>query len=286
MMSSTRRIVIDAEGVARQFLFFLPAPAPTRIPLVIMFHGTGGTAAWAEEETGWSNLAARKGFAVAYPEGLPPDPTKPPKFLTNPPVWHDGSFPDFGVQLRDREFVGTMLDVIAAEAPIDPTRIYATGFSNGAGMTFACATFLADRIAAIAPVAGHCWIENPRPVRPVPTFAIYGKDDPIIPTLGGQISTPWGQTYKPSVVETLRKWAHAIGCGQTPEVIQETAQTVLEAYPAGADAERFLALTVNGLGHHWPGGLGRLSERIAGKPSAAVNACERIWEFFRGKVLA
>ena len=40
-------------------------------------------------------------------------------------------------------------------------------------------------------------------------------------------------------------------------------------------------MTVDGLGHHWPGGKGRLNPRIAGPPSDRVNGTELVWEFFK-----
>jgi polyhydroxybutyrate depolymerase len=40
-------------------------------------------------------------------------------------------------------------------------------------------------------------------------------------------------------------------------------------------------MTIEGLGHHWPGGRGEFNERIAGPPSNRVNATELIWEFFQ-----
>ncbi|MBY0458471.1 MAG: hypothetical protein K2V38_14120, partial [Gemmataceae bacterium] len=70
---------------------WLLVPAPSGAPLVVFLTGTGGTAAWADRETGWSELARREGFALAVPEALPPDPTQPPAFLANPPRWNDGS---------------------------------------------------------------------------------------------------------------------------------------------------------------------------------------------------
>src|SRR5205085_10544906 len=83
------RVTLDVRGRPREYLFFAP-DGPGR-PLVVFLHGAGGTAAWADAETGWSVLAAREHFALALPEGLPPDPDRPPKFLTNPPRWNDGS---------------------------------------------------------------------------------------------------------------------------------------------------------------------------------------------------
>src|SRR5215218_8395360 len=74
--------------IRREWLF---SPGATGAPLVLFLTGTGGTAAWADRETGWSKLAAREGFALAIPEPLPPNPGAPPSFLANPPRWNDGS---------------------------------------------------------------------------------------------------------------------------------------------------------------------------------------------------
>src|SRR2546423_10755041 len=74
--------------IRREWLF---SPAKPGAPLVVFLTGTGGTAAWSDRETGWSELAALEGFALAIPEALPPEPTSRPSFLTNPPRWNDGS---------------------------------------------------------------------------------------------------------------------------------------------------------------------------------------------------
>src|SRR5262249_17526767 len=68
--------------------------------LVVMLHGTGATAAWTRGETRLGDFAAAHGFLAAFPEGLPPDPDRPPHFLDNPPRWiplpeHD-RFDDLG----------------------------------------------------------------------------------------------------------------------------------------------------------------------------------------------
>lgn len=286
-MPADRRIAIVVDGISREILLHLPDPPKRDIPLVVMLHGKGGSAAWAEEETGWSRLADREGFAVAYPEALPRDRSSPPKFLTNPALWHDGSFLDDAFAERaDLHFLSTMLDVLTDKAAIDPARIFATGFSNGAGMAFALANRFADRIAAIAPVAGHCWLDEPAPVRPVPTFFLIGSDDPLIPLAGGRVRSPWGKVLdKPSVEGSLRKWARAIGCSETPTLKSRDADSTLQSFSAADDHYRCLLLTIAQLGHHWPGGLGRLSHKIAGRPSEKVDACERIWGFFQQRRL-
>jgi polyhydroxybutyrate depolymerase len=222
----------------------------------MMLHGAGGSAELAAVETGWSRLADAEGFAVVYPEGLAVRVDKRPKFLTNPQEWNDGSGRG---RHDDVGFLNTILDNLADR--IDASRVYLTGFSNGAGMAFRYAAEQAERVAALAPVAGHCWIE-PKPVRPVSTFYMVGDSDPLVPLAGGKVRTPWGKLEKrPAVAETLDRWAKAIG------------------HPPGS--ERFRVTIIPGHGHHWPGGSAILSSNLGGPASDEVNATKEIWDFFR-----
>jgi polyhydroxybutyrate depolymerase len=250
------RIVIPHGGISRSFLLHLP-PRPWPLPLVMMIHGAGGSADFAVEETGWSQLADTEGFAVVYPEGLSARRDKTPKFLTNPQEWNDGS------GRRGQDDVGFLTAVIGNLGElIDSNRVYVTGFSNGAGMVFRLAAERADRLAAIAPVAGHCWVPDPKPSRPVPTYYLVGDSDPMVPLKGGTARTPWGRVAdRPSVDETLRRWGTAIG------------------YPPGS--ELFPVRIIPRDGHHWPGGKGLLGERLGGPIARDINATSEIWQFFQ-----
>ena len=251
-----RRVHLSHGGLDRSYRLHLP-PAPKPLPLVMMLHGAGGSADFAVDETGWSQLADGAGFAVGYPEAVAVKPHKAPKFLTNPQEWHDGSGRG---RHDDVGFLLAVLDDLAGM--IDPTRVYVTGFSNGAGMAFRFAAEHADRVAAIAPVAGHCWVADPRPARTVPTVYLIGDADPLVPLHGGAARTPWGRVEgRPAVADTLHRWAAAIG------------------HPPGSDV--FAVRIIPGHGHHWPGGKALLGERLGGPASAAVDATSEIWEFVR-----
>ena len=62
----------------------------------------------------------------------------PARFLTNPRLWNDGSGRGaIGVDnVDDLGFISAMIDFLEAHYAADPARIYCTGFSNGASMTF------------------------------------------------------------------------------------------------------------------------------------------------------
>ena len=246
------------------------------MPLVVFLHGRGATAAWADDETGWSRLAGAEGFALTIPQALPPHPEQPPKFLTNPPSWQDAT------GAEDLAFIAAAVEDAAARTGADPRRVFVSGFSNGAAMAFRVAAELSDRVAAVAPVAGHCTLPDPRPSRPVPTLHVVGAADPLIPLRGGDVRNPWQHRYvrRPPVVETLEKWARAVGCDPTPRPESDAGGVRVDTYPGPV---AFRSVVIDGLGHHWPGGKGQFNHRIAGPPSDTVNGTELVWEFFRSQ---
>jgi polyhydroxybutyrate depolymerase len=274
------RIALESCGFQREYLLNIPLRSGT--PLVVFLHGTGATAAWADEETAWSALSARAGFALALPEGLRPDQCLPPKFLTNPQRWNDGarSTPPGHPAADDVQFIADVIDNVRNRVGIDERRVYLSGFSNGAAMTFRAAVDLAQRIAAIAPVAGYCWNHDPRPARPLPTLFVIGSLDPLVPIRGGEVRSPWSHRYvqRPPIADSLDRWARGIGC-ELPARTESISERVrVDIYPG---AVPFRVLTIEGLGHHWPGGKGGLNHRIAGPPLADVNGTELTWEFLQ-----
>ncbi len=257
-------ITLTVGGINRHYLLARPGGQPAA--LVLALHGMGATAAWADDEAGWSADFPQMGFALAIPEGLPPNPAKPSKFLTNPPRWGDLAADG----AADVAFLAAVVQDAARRADVDPlARV--TGFSNGAGMAFRFASARADLVAALAPVAGHCWID-PKPSRPIPTLYMIGTDDPLVPLGGGAVKLPWANrpAERPPVAETLTRWAAAIGCD---------SRVVGDGVIPGP--VEFRVRFVEGHGHHWPGGKGRLGERLGGPSTDRVHANELIGEFFR-----
>ncbi len=137
---------IAAGGLSRAFLLHIPTgyQSSRAYPLLLSFHGTGSTAANMQRMTGFSTLADQAGFVVAYPQGV-----RGPYGATG---WSSGGRGH--PTLNDTLFVSDMLNTIQARLCINPRHIYASGFSNGGGMTWMLSCMLARRIAAFASVSG------------------------------------------------------------------------------------------------------------------------------------
>ena len=262
----------------------------TNMPVVIMFHGGGGTARGAMRETGWARKADLEGFLAVFPEATPPDPTKPSRFGSNGQTWNDGSgrFHAGERNVPDVAFVRALLDDLDARFAVDGRRIYATGFSNGASMAFRVGVDLAARFAAVAPFAGTLWLKQPKLDQPVSLYYITGDADPLNPFEGGTPQFATGGASrdmhlqaKPPAREFVAAWARALGCESEPKPAARVPGVTTVVYGGGRDGAEVLFTIIHEQGHIWPGGANQLPESMVGKPTDALKATDAIWSFFK-----
>ncbi|MDQ7778909.1 MAG: PHB depolymerase family esterase [Planctomycetota bacterium] len=285
-------VEIEVKGLKRHYTVHVPTgyDGKTALPVVIMFHGGGGTAAGAMKETGWAEKADKEKFLAVFPEGSRPDPTTPANFRQNPQTWNDGSDRAIvgaaGREADDVAFVNALIDDLAARFNVDKDRIYATGFSNGASMTFRVGREIAYRIAAIAPAAGSDWLEKPEAGRAVSLLYITGMEDPLNPIDGGEIklgSRSAGK--KPPVREFIMRWVKMLKLPEEPRSVCDKDGVKGVAYSRSDDDDgggaEVVFYTVEGMGHTWAGGKSLLPESIVGKTSDKVKATDLIWGFFK-----
>ena len=288
MRPGDHTLELTHHGLKRHYVVHVPPgyDGKTPVPVVIMFHGGGGKARGAMQETGWSAKADKENFLAVYPEGAPRDPARRGSFVANPQSWNDGSARTILAaaqqNIDDVGFVNAMLDDLGTKFRIDPRRLYATGFSNGASMVFRAGRALSARLAAIAPVAGSDWLDEPRPAPPLSLLYLTGTEDPLNPFEGGEITLGAKSAgKKPPVREFIQKWEKMLGCAPEPKTIHDRDGVKGVAYTACHDHAEVVFYTVAGMGHFWPGGMSHLPERIVGKSSNKVSATDVIWEFFR-----
>jgi polyhydroxybutyrate depolymerase len=178
-------------------------------------------------------------------------------------------------------YLGAVLDAIQQKFNVDADRVYVTGFSNGASMSFRVGVELAHRITAIAPVAGHLCLDDPQPARPLSMLYMIGLADPINPFEGGPTVSPWGsRRLKPPVMDSIRAWVRLIQASDEPHVIRDSDGVTQVRFGPGATGCQVQLHTIEGQGHEWPGAQRTLPSIISGPQTDKLDATETIWDFF------
>jgi polyhydroxybutyrate depolymerase len=246
-IAGTRQVTIQSGGIERSFLLTVPDSALQRpVPLLTVFHGVFGDAEIIQAVTGFPQKAVEEGFITAAGNGTGES-------------WNAGVCcnPASAENVDDVGFTRDMVAAIQSEYCIDESRIYATGFSNGAAMVFRLACEAADLFAAFAPVAGSVALFPCEPNAPRPIQIINNVSDPVVGFALGEFS-----------------FAEFVGhnaCDATRETVQLSPTATCELAPRCAAGATTELCAVTDLGHQWPGG--------ATNPDGQFDATDAVWEF-------
>ncbi|MBX9720299.1 MAG: hypothetical protein K2X81_02795 [Candidatus Obscuribacterales bacterium] len=283
---------LNHDGIERTYGLFLPHSydGKTPAPLLFLFHGGGSDGRRMAGFTGFDKIAKSAGLIIICPDGLEKH-------------WNDGRV-DTGHIAHDKNvddvgFVSLLLDNTCKEFNVDRQRVYASGISNGAMMSYRLGLEMPDKIAAIAPVVGAL----PEPLkdrkwtgRPVPAIIINGTADPLVPFDGGEVhfyKKKLGRVI--SVPETVQFWAKHNQCSaepiksklnlNNPETKWIVDKTVYGSCADDADIEFY---AVEGGGHTWPQPslfAQYLPAVVIGKACRDMDSTELIWDFFKRHAL-
>lgn len=242
---------VSLNQTTRTYMLHIPLNYQPQLPLplLLVFHGRGSNAAEVEGYTGFSQLADRERFIVAYPQGL--------QNASGETFWDSSDPPTQGVD--EVAFVNIVLDAIEQKLCVDRRRIDATGFSNGGGMTGMLACRLAGRIAAFAPVAGNFfdYRQGCHPGRAVALLNSHGTADDVVP-----------YNMQPGVLQWLNQWAGLDGCETGPVTFAQIAGVTAMQWTNCQGDVAIFHYRVEGEKHTWPKTLGNFP------------ADETIWRFF------
>ncbi|MEZ5141510.1 MAG: PHB depolymerase family esterase [Acidimicrobiales bacterium] len=282
VLGSATDEVVATSGRDRRTYRYVPASydGTAPVPLVIDLHGFAEGAALQETFAGLQASADQHGFVLLTPQGTGPVP-----------YWNAGPTPDGP---DDLAFVSDLIDQTGGQLCLDLSRVYVTGLSNGAFMASLVACRLADRVAAIAPVAGLTSPEDCRPSRPVPIIAFHGTADPLVHYGDGDFSSAeatlplddetrrnFAAVRFQATPDALAQWAEREGCssGPTEEVV--TASVARIRYDGCRDGSVVELYRVDGGGHTWPGSEGMAAVTAAlGPTTTEIEANDLMWEFF------
>jgi len=250
-------------------------------PVVFVLHGGGGHPENAQNMSQFDIIAAREKFIVVYPGGTGGMPGG--RLLT----WNAGHCCAYALdnKVDDVGFIRTIIDQMVASGRADPKRIYVTGMSNGAMMSHVLARELPDRIAAISPIVGAIFGDEPVPKGPVAAIIFVGQDDQAVPgaggPLGGATRRGGAQAEDRNVTPDINQasyWAKANGCGAPVESVDTSGKPVEFRWEKCTSGKPVHFYRVANNGHAWPGG--RAGRAEADQPTPDVNASEMMWRFF------
>ena len=276
------------DGLQRTYKIHIPPSLPENSTpaLIFVLHGGGGTGDGMERSLtlgGFNTLSDENNFIVVYPNGIERN-------------WNDGrkntSDPAHQQNIDDVGFFNALIENLTNEFNIDPNRIYLTGISNGAMMSYRLALELPEKIAAIAPVAGAIPIdilpEEPLSI-PLSVCVISGTSDPLVPWEGGIVGTkrnPRGVVI--SVPDSVNYWVINNNCNNIPETIllpdaspTDGTRVYYNRYSNGENNTEVVLYEIKDGGHTWPDGYQYLPNILVGRTCRDINANEVIWDFFK-----
>jgi polyhydroxybutyrate depolymerase len=235
---STR--TVNVGNATRTYILHVPDTytGEARVPLLFDFHGLGGNG--QQERNGSSFVAATQseGVILAFPTGTSDGSGN---------GWNVGTCCASG---DDVGFTRAMVAQIRELACIDDKRIYATGFSNGGGMSYKLACDAADIFAAVAPASfdlAEDNVDDCSPSRPISIVAQRGTADFAVPFDGGPTPVTNRIVFL-GAQATFDKWSELDGCSGAEQDIGNNCKKVSQCQ-AGTEVN----LCVIQGGGHQPG---------------------------------
>ncbi|MFI1937920.1 alpha/beta hydrolase family esterase [Streptomyces purpureus] len=203
--------------------------------------------AYAAKLTGFNAKADKERFLVAYPNGVDQGYNA---------LICCGSEDDVG-------FIGAMTKRLVDTWKADPRRIYATGISNGADMSFKLAIEIPGTFAAIAPVSGGYIGTAAQKTTYMPK-----KPVSVVTFVGGL------DKYYRDFEQGIKAWTERLDCkaGSPGKIEGKSTRTSATC----RDKSAFTTYRLPDMGHSWPGS----KDQTRSHPATGVNATDLIWEFF------
>lgn len=269
------------DDLERQYMELVPTSAgDERLPLVIDIHGYAEGMGVHVAHTRLDATAEQEGFLYVSPDG-----TGEPRYWNF--VGDDQGADDLG-------YLSALIDHEVATRCADPARVYVTGLSNGAFMSSAVGCELADKVAAIGPVAGLTRPPDCAPARAMPVMAFHGGEDTFVDVNGGLGEDAYTLPGVQQLLDLIggvefvgprdAAAAFAADAGCEPEPTEATPVEGVEqlSWTDCADGAEIVLYLTPQSGHVWPGSAFEASiSSVTGTPNDKLDANALLWEFFQ-----
>jgi len=300
-------IEMIVDGNTREFIVYRPEQLNEDevVPVVFMFHGSGGTGEKFFDISGWREKADQEGFMVVFPTALKYHVYSEEKVVNGvvkydvavyQTKWNqfgleeqlDPAFPDQTLA-DDVKFTQEMVAYVQENYATDPDRFYATGFSNGAAFTARLLVQMWDVFAAFGP-SGAGRVTNDMFTRtneyadgafvPRPTMLMLGELDPKLTYSAGVDAFPMDETLaEPGYVMkdyVIDIYLDLLGLSDT-YAYERTNRVSHFTFSDSAEtpsADAFHVLIMENMKHIYPNGT-----------NYPLEAADMYWTFFEAYTL-
>lgn len=254
----------------REYYYYEPSDAPDNCPLVFVYHGYGGSAEGMIQWSGFNALADEYGFAVCYPQGKEDG--------TGETFWNVGYAFHQNEYVDDVAFISGLRAELISTYGLDASRVYGTGFSNGADFCYLLACEASTEFTAVAPIAGILMSDIQSECQPeymVPILEIHGTDDEVS-LYEGDLKNVDGWGAYPSTPDAMAFFVNLFGIslqesGTFEDAVPWDESTVAyQKWGLYGACPQVWFYTVQGGGHSWPGAWGNQD----------IDASLEAWQFF------
>lgn len=293
-------VCLRVGNVDRQVRIYRPGVktkrAVTPNALVVVLHGGGGSGEKASASDSalsvYTQYAEMDNFLVVYPTGL--------SDAQNQAGWNDCRSDDISKAAADDVgFIQSIISQTAQNFSLPKSKIFITGTSNGAMMSYRFAMENSSSIGAVAaalgniaknPVSGRC---KTGPQSPIPVLMAHGTEDAFVPFGGGCVTPMFASKCERGEVQsadaTIKFWLGVNGLSKVKPVVREINPVRTDG---GSAIERKYSLngrsvttwTLNGAGHVTPSRTLDAGNAILGKQNQDIEFAEVAWEFFKSQM--
>ena len=269
LLSSPKNLTHD--GLERTYRIYDPKSGGKK-SLIVGLHALGGSSRRFSYYTGLHNVTDENTIVV-YPDAVPSNKKGLQAGWNSTYCCGTG----FENNIDDAGFILALIERLIQDYDIDQSKIFITGFSNGATMSQYLATEQPDKFAGIAAISGSVGVEKKvlKPLTAIPILLAHGMKDASIPFKGG-VSGDGDLFFNwLDFSTTVNTWKNVNGCSQKTKIIEQSNTREIIDYK-GCNALVRSVIYPN-LGHQWDNWrIGQLWRRTPRGSKLVVSFFENI----------